>query len=291
MRPFTSSRPVVTGVIAAIALGGAMMLMGTPAHADVLLYDGFDYSGIRGDGTGIGFGTDADGGTGNWDGAWSGNLRWISTGLTYTTSGGTLVTTGGAVADPLTNTEFSAARDYTSATIGADDTVWFSFLVKYDAGLFDQVKFATDETGTPNSANGFGTRAGAGNINNGELEPMINQNRGGGATALDVSDGQTHFIVGKMELSSTGDDTLSLWYDIDLSETEGTLGLPDGTVTANLTIDSDTFSISSGGGSAGIYDEIRLGESLADVTPIPEPASGLGVVAFGVIAMLKRRRR
>ncbi|NLF31512.1 MAG: PEP-CTERM sorting domain-containing protein [Planctomycetes bacterium] len=44
------------------------------------------------------------------------------------------------------------------------------------------------------------------------------------------------------------------------------------------------------GTEAGVFDELRLGTTLADVTPVPEPASAL-LLAGGIVGLLGRVRR
>ena len=82
-----------------------------------------------------------------------------------------------------------------------------------------------------------------------------------------------HFVVGRATMSSTGNDVVDIWFDIALTETEGTIGSADSSaMIANATV-GNFFMANAGNGHLAVYDEIRLGDTLADVTPVPEPGA------------------
>lgn len=109
------------------------------------------------------------------------------------------------------------------------------------------------------------------------------------------ADGQTLFIVGRYTFNtgSTTDDAVDLW----INPSPGSFGAgspPAPTLTATLTgtdlslIDQFTFRQNTSGNTpaAMTFDELRIGFTWADVTPVPEPAAvvllGLGLLWCGV---------
>jgi hypothetical protein len=100
-------------------------------------------------------------------------------------------------------------------------------------------------------------------------------------------DGATHMFVLHAEWGADGvtNDTLTLY-------TPGTdliLGTAVSTYEGIVSQDSfDTLFFSSDQ-TAGILDEIRVGASYADVSPIPEPSAAL-FGGLGALLLLRRRR-
>jgi len=69
------------------------------------------------------------------------------------------------------------------------------------------------------------------------------------------------------------------------------------TATATQTVTTGTFTFSSSNaiglvtvGDIGVIDELRFGSSLADVTPIPEPATTALLLGIGCGVLITRRR-
>ncbi len=105
----------------------------------------------------------------------------------------------------------------------------------------------------------------------------------------------TRFFVVKVIYSSSADDTVAVWMDPDLTETEVNQGsnvyvLPDLTIEADASFDN--FRLRSGNTATTNqweFDEIRFGQTWDDVTPIPEPAALTLAALCGFAALLRRK--
>ena len=115
--------------------------------------------------------------------------------------------------------------------------------------------------------------------------------------------GQTVFVVGSYEfVTGTVNDVARMWINPSLSDFGTTLA-PGGNITsapgfniADSFASLSTFNlrnVNSVGTPTGVlFDELRVGESWADVTPIPEPpATGLLGLGMLVVAGWYRSRR
>jgi hypothetical protein len=110
--------------------------------------------------------------------------------------------------------------------------------------------------------------------------------------------GSTHLVVVSYTyVSGTTNDIVKMWLDPD-SSTFNAGTAPTATLTANGTsadlttvYDSIRLGAQSGTPSKVMVDELRVGTTWADVTPIPEPAT-VGMIGLGaVITLLVRRMR
>ena len=123
----------------------------------------------------------------------------------------------------------------------------------------------------------------------------------------DLNPGDTHFIVvrytqGATDSSGT-DDSNAIWLNpssANFGVVEGSVPAPDGssngTINAASPLNNFARSLLIGAGiaagaapSQNNIDEIRVGTTWADVTPVPEPMGLAGVAAFGLLAFRRRR--
>jgi hypothetical protein len=114
------------------------------------------------------------------------------------------------------------------------------------------------------------------------------------------TDSDTVFMVGKIENNGagSGDDLLSLYLNPSLSSEPASATVSTGVGTdgwfpsdslSSLLLEADLV----GQAPATFFDEILIGESWGDVTPVPEPSTyglALGALALGGV-MLRRRRQ
>lgn len=251
------------------------------ASSAVSLYEGFDYALNNGDSI-----AGSNGGTG-WGGAWAGSHT-FATGLTYT-NGATLATTGGALADAGA-VDYTTTRSYSAGLVGDSGTVWFSYLLQTGSARLEEVKFESDGV---RAGVGFGTDN-SHQYSDGFIGAELRIETPAQIRDASVSvTGSTMFVLGKMELSSGGDNILSVWLNTDLTLAEGALGAADSTVTINGTPTwGSEFLFTTGGGHEGILDEIRLGSAYSDVVVVvPEPSAFTFIICTLGFALVMRRRR
>ena len=175
-------------------------------------------------------------------------------------------------------------------------TLWASFLVEdWVADDGNRVRFANSHVGWNPGSNGVGVKVDGGNW---KLEDVAS----GAVTDTGVARtiNETYLMVLKFEFMIGGDGETATWEEgcdrvtMFVNPTPGAAA-PDvaGTVmstTTDLALLNVHFYPGSGS-SEGAIDEIRLGETYADVTPVPEPATLALVALGGLMPLLRRRRR
>jgi hypothetical protein len=122
----------------------------------------------------------------------------------------------------------------------------------------------------------------------------------GGGLTLDVLFG-VHLVVLKFDFDPANADVVSLFLDPTdsieanyLPAAQIAIATSDLFITHQGTISNFTFS--GAGHVPGAFDEVRWGETFADVTPfltpqpVPEPAT-LGILALGLVGVAVLRRR
>jgi len=232
------------------------------------------------------------GGTGL-SGTWTGTstINAIANNLTAPASTGYAIATTGTAQSAQGS--FNAFRQVTrSISDTMTGEVWFSFLAS-----------------SPNSGSSAGiTLNSSGNspttpalgvfLTSNQLSVGFNSAVAG--TGATVTTGSTGLILGRLVINESGDETLSVWLNPDV--TGGIAGL--GTAAASYS--AEVAGLNSGlnligvgsyraSGSAGIIDGIRLSNAIdpnqafLDVTTIPEPSAAL--LALGGLAVAFRRRR
>jgi hypothetical protein len=252
----------------------ALLAMVSTSHAQLIAYDGFNY-------TANATLASANGGTG-WSGAWSsvsgGTVDVLNPGLTF----GSLETEGNrGVITPTSATTFSTRTLGTTLDTG---TRYLSFLAQNTnggtrgAGIV--LRSSTGEIGFVGQLNGTSTWG-------------ISQ--GSTSTSTSFSSSSLSLLVLKIEFNYSGTfDRLSL----AINPTPG--GAEPGTYDAVIEgVDITTLSalrlqagFTSGSVTTTIIgiDEIRVGTTFADVTPIPEP-SAMALLLGGLVAILTLRKR
>ena len=139
------------------------------------------------------------------------------------------------------------------------------------------------------------------------INKLNNAIPGGSPSNVTLQAGTTYFIVGSYQIVSGGaNDAVSLWVAPASSSFGGAAPTASVSVTSGTDLATTTglnnIIIQQTTGSALLpsllIDELRVGTTWADVTPVfssvPEPASAaalFGVFAFGCVGLRRRSRR
>jgi hypothetical protein len=251
------------------------------ASAATIAYEGFNYqpagSDLAGNNGGSGFSGPWTGGGFNVNS--STNYDVSATGLSYSN----LQVSGGSVETPRTPSNLSGIYRDLSSTFGAAGTTrYLSFLIQpldFQAADWMGIYLRNDVNDEL-----FIGKGGGGVTGNWVMEA-----RGGGGqvdSGVSVLANQTYLLVVRMNFIA-GADNVALFVNPDLSL--GEPGTPNAVKTDKNLFTVSGINIYSRGGFR--LDEIRVGDTWADVTPtsaeVPEPSSlalmgaGAMLLAFG----------
>ncbi|WP_035608214.1 thrombospondin type 3 repeat-containing protein [Haloferula sp. BvORR071] len=202
--------------------------------------------------------TDLEGGSG-WDFAWTQDGESCVTaadGMSYTDASGSVLSVSGLAAE---TTGSATTRSFRSVGggVGLND-VWISFLYRLPAtnNKFEGVSFYRGATAlftvSKPSVNA------SANI-------FLGTGSSGGVNSLKGVFGTTHLVVLHLEdgAGSGGADKVSMYIDPLLT---GNPSIPDA-ITQGANLDFTSVRIAGQDGATLLVDELRIGESFADVTP------------------------
>ncbi|MGA0900777.1 MAG: hypothetical protein ACO3SO_10260 [Luteolibacter sp.] len=298
-----------------LLLAGSSLLAVSSTQAAILAYEGFEAGGATPGagqyetGTGysgdklIGQGPTTTGFTGTWGGSNDASFVYYqamgaASSLNYSTTIQQLNTSdGSAQYTRITGTDTSGTRALfrTMSTPTPGDEAWFSVLLRYEgAGTWNSTFDLAVEQGGRNI--GLGITAG------GDLTAFAGGSGSFNQTVGALTEGVDHLVIVRMEnnLPAIGGlDRISVWLDpTDLSSLGGANIVQEETnvyVGNNSSFQFDLLDINALIGNTGdsiYFDEFRLGDNLADVTPfitIPEPSAAL-LGGLGALLLLRRRR-
>ena len=231
-----------------------------------------------------------NGGTGwstDWSNSGSSNVV-AATGLSYSdVNGDSLVTSGKALEVAGNSPTDNTANGFRNVSVTGSE-IWASTLIRVD-GTGNVALQLRDDSGD-SSNNDVSVRYSDGNFDiiTEEASNDINVTSG-------VSTTGTYLMVMQIVQDgvSAGNDEVNFWVDPDIG---GAAPAP----TASMSSPGLSFEnlnrvlipVFDGTDPFGeyIYDEIRVGTSFADVTPIPEPGSA-ALVGLGALLVLRKPTR
>lgn len=290
------------------------LLFGSTSRGSLLIYEGFNYtagstlSTITPNSSTIGFDqSTAYAGTG------VANYTVQASSLTF----GSLQTTGGSVAFPTGTSVASGKLSLASSYTG---TLWSSYLVTLSVQgggttLDGALMRISDSTG--NAGERFNSFA---DSRNSSTNVAIGYDNVSNTTGNSLVLSTTYILISKFTNAGTGLTTTTTGQSSIWALTEAQFGnfilgggteayLNAATISGTATgvsargsdanVTSGTYSLATGNFAAlvsvndvGAFDELRFGTTLADVTPIPEPAA-LGIITGASVLLagsLLRRR-
>ena len=266
-----------------------MAVLSSSAQASIIAYEGFDGGTIGSDVAGVGSAT----GTGFEDlTSATTNFRFDTrAGLSYLNldvsgnSAGEIVAAGGTQ-----NLQLELSTPINSGTI------WSSYLMQVNgvnswgqvSGMFSGSVGSGNSTGSVEEATLRATSSNWGVKGKAGLD-----SRTGPDSTPDTTG--TFFVVNEYNLD-TGTMTAYL-NPTDLTDVIGTAShsITDSATSGSFSFTHFGFSLAGSAASTGFIDEVRIGDTLADVTPltstaVPEPTS-LAILGMCGLGMLTRRRR
>jgi hypothetical protein len=268
----------------------AVLILGavpTAVAAQSVAYEGFNYS--------VGSGLNAQSGGAGWGNAWNTNAS------TFTVASGsvsnpqnTLATSGNRLDLAPTGSFTTAGRSLSTDLTGVNGgSVWLSFTIT-------RTSTVSGGYGGIVIGNDAGSSATTGRLfvgNPGSFDNWSLERAGGGVVSnsnFTVTQNPTALLVVNIQFNPNGAETILLY----VNRTPG--GSAPGTPDASLTnLDINPTPANPSVTDLGVWyqssgyqiDEIRVGTSYADVTPVPEPALVLAVAAGGVGLFTALRRR
>ena len=284
--------PFLNGLALALALAFAT----TPARATLMAYEGFASTNYTA-GPLTGQNPVVSGFTNAWTAA---NTNFFAGGASQALTYSNIVSddTGGSYS--TTNINSRATRAMSTIlggnSVSGTNTYYISLMMKVSA--VDSLNYRAFELESEfNNRNfQFGAAADTGSINWGMRVTTASSTFLTNLSTVTAVANETVFAVLKLRYSSAAnDDAVDLWVNpSDLSSEVGSTNFV--TISGFSFLHNSAKNISlarfTGSGSAS-WDEIRVGTTWADVTPVPEPSTValLGLTGIAAIAYRIRRNR
>ncbi|MFO0925342.1 MAG: PEP-CTERM sorting domain-containing protein [Pirellulales bacterium] len=259
------------------------VLLTRGASAGLIVYEGFERgaTGLDVSGAGGGLGFSSIWSPGGFNASQSTNYDIGASSLSF----GGLPTSGrsGTTASTLS---IAGLRRPLLQSIGPSETFYMSVLLRPE-GTVGQGAFNGFFGLYLDSINGDANDLFLGKTGNGNQYSL--ETRGGAGSVMSnitAVSGQTSMLILKGEMQS-GNDIFTLWVNRPLGSSEP---LTNDAVKTDLDLNSFNAIVLYSTGAFSI-DEIRIGQTFADVTAVPEPSSLLlaGACAPGLLIAARRR--
>jgi hypothetical protein len=264
-------------------VAGLLILGANSTRGDLFVHEPFDYSPVDRDlvGTNGGLGFAGPWQPGGFNASISDNVDVDDDPLAF----GALLSSPSAVRTSAVGAISGVTRSLAVPLGEAETTVYLSFLIKPEgvlhAGAFNGFLGVVLES--PGEPELFIGKPGGGATNRWVLE-----DRGGSlqhASPVDITTSDTALLVVKAEYAGVGDDRFTLYVNPTPGAPEPATGIVKNDADFGLVQGLTIYST-----GAMRIDELRVGQTFADVTPIPEPTS-LGLAALAVFALRRTERR
>jgi len=266
------------------AIAASFLLLPSTVQAEAIVYESMNYS----TGDGALHGKTGDAGLGAWVVSPSGAGKINSPGMGYTDANGNVLASSGNYFHTVTNfNDFARAPIDVSAwsagsqgggklnTKGAE--VWFSALMKANSGTHNHfhLDFTDTDNGNASWADGPGYFAIGKTTGNTNWEIRADNDDGDADMQAfsSVAVGNDTFILGRFSTdATTGNTTFDAWFNSLLDTEPGAAGTGDVSITLDANDDGSVPQFNTLGyrhqkwESPNLLDEIRMGESYADVT-------------------------
>lgn len=255
----------------------ATLAVTPPAGASLIAYEGFNYTA----GSSLA-GQSGGGSTGfvsEWASPFGGDVTLEAGSLSF----GALDTTGGKVYVSPTSGTTTAPRSLSSPI--SSGVTYVSVLAQFEAGT-RQFGLALHESGTERLLIGK---------QGGQTDWSIGAGGGFGVAGTGITATNTPtLLVVRIEWDESGDEDIRLWVNPTPGSSEPALASADAVKIGerggfNGIRVAAGFNSGSQITATGWIDEVRIGTTWADVTPVPEPGS-VGLFSVASLLWLKRRR-
>jgi hypothetical protein len=261
-----------------------LLLAATRARADLLVHEPFDYAPVGSDilGTSGGLGFAGPWQPGGFNASISNNFDVSNDRLAF----GALLHSPSVASTTAVGAISGITRSLASPLGQAGSTTYLSFMIRpqgaLHAGAFNGFMGLVLES--PGEPELFIGKPGGGAINNWALE-----DRGGSlqhASPVNVTTTATALLVVKAEYAAIGNDRFTLYVNPAPGAPEPAAGIVKNDANFGLVQGLTIYST-----GAMRIDELRVGQTFADVTPVPEPAAGMLVaISLGASRNCLRRR-
>jgi hypothetical protein len=291
-------------LVSTFAVFVTSVMFSMTSSAALIVYDGFDYvagSSLRTQNGGTGFAA-------AWANTGSATETATSPGLTYgtITATGIKATLNGQQTTSTNGNSAFLTRDL-SQTFGADGTTeWLSFISqrtgnKSSGGTAQPLNYqrvfslslfsgSTTEQASVGELSNDPADVWALNTDATTIAPSVHT-----TVPLDT---QSFLLLRIDNIAGVSADKAYLWVNPDLSLGEPSIGTAAATITDELSFNRIRLTVGGSQNSgatlaaSGLFDEIRIGDTFDDVTPVPEPAcASLALGCLVSLAVAARRRR